>query len=84
MAPDHLDLQRMEKRSVETFKEYAQRWRELAAQVQPPLTDKKLITMLINTLRGPNYDRMVGSASTNFSDVIRMEELQILLQNQEK
>jgi len=74
MAPDRLDLQRMEKKNVETFKEYAQRWRELAAQVQPPLTDKELTAMFINTLRAPYYDRMVGSASTNFSDVITIGE----------
>ncbi|TYK06500.1 uncharacterized protein E5676_scaffold70G00280 [Cucumis melo var. makuwa] len=42
MVPDRLDLQRIEKKNVETFKEYAQRWRELAAQVQPPITDKEL------------------------------------------
>ncbi|KAA0061241.1 uncharacterized protein E6C27_scaffold455G00760 [Cucumis melo var. makuwa] len=74
MAPDRLDLQRMEKKNVETFKEYAQRWRELAAQVQPPRTDKELTAMFINTLRAPYYDRMVGSASTNFSDVITIGE----------
>jgi len=31
MAPYRMQLQGMSKRSVETFKEYAQRWRELAA-----------------------------------------------------
>ncbi|KAA0045606.1 Gag-pro-like protein [Cucumis melo var. makuwa] len=74
MAPDRLDLQRMEKKNVENFKEYAQRWRDLATQVQPPLTDKELIAMFINTIRAPYYDIMVGSASTNFSDVITIEE----------
>ncbi|KAA0054657.1 uncharacterized protein E5676_scaffold3734G00290 [Cucumis melo var. makuwa] len=74
MAPDRLNLQRMEKKNVETFKEYAQRWRELATQVQPPLTDKELMAMFINTLRAPYYDRMVGSVSINFSDVITIGE----------
>ncbi|KAA0050803.1 Gag-pro-like protein [Cucumis melo var. makuwa] len=73
-TPDRLDLQRMEKKNVETFKEYAHRWRELAVQVQPPLTDKELMVMFINTLRAPYYDRMVGSASTNFSDIITIGE----------
>ncbi|KAA0054570.1 uncharacterized protein E5676_scaffold519G00030 [Cucumis melo var. makuwa] len=50
------------------------RWRELVAQVQPPLTDKELMAMFINTLQAPYYDRMVGSASTNFSDVITIGE----------
>ena len=31
MAPDRMQLQNMAKKSSETFKEYAQRWRELAA-----------------------------------------------------
>jgi len=35
MAPDRLQLQNMSKKNSETFKEYAQRWRELAAQVEP-------------------------------------------------
>ncbi|RDX88893.1 hypothetical protein CR513_29436, partial [Mucuna pruriens] len=36
MAPDKSRLQNMTKRDHEGFKEYAQKWRELAAQVQPP------------------------------------------------
>ncbi|KAA0051062.1 Gag-pro-like protein [Cucumis melo var. makuwa] len=40
MAPDRLDLQRMEKKSSESFKEYTQQWRDMAAEVQPPLIDK--------------------------------------------
>ena len=31
MTPDRMQLQGLFKRSAETFKEYAQRWRELAA-----------------------------------------------------
>ena len=39
-APDRMSLQNMEKKTNETFREYAHKWRDLAAQVQPPLTDK--------------------------------------------
>ncbi|KAL0544948.1 hypothetical protein IC582_020078 [Cucumis melo] len=66
MAPDRLDLQQMEKKSSESFKEYAQRWRDMAAEVQPPLTDKEMTSMFMNTLRAPFYERMIGNASTNF------------------
>jgi len=40
MALDRMQLQNMAKKISETFKEYAQRWRELAAQVEPPLYKK--------------------------------------------
>ncbi|KAA0046011.1 RNA-directed DNA polymerase (Reverse transcriptase), Ribonuclease H [Cucumis melo var. makuwa] len=60
MAPDHLDLQQIEKKSSKSFKEYAQRWRDMVAEVQPPLTDKEMTSVCINTLRAPFYDRMIG------------------------
>ncbi|KAA0060421.1 uncharacterized protein E6C27_scaffold22G002400 [Cucumis melo var. makuwa] len=74
MAPNRLDLQRMEKKSSESFKEYAQRWKDMTAEVQPPLTDKEMTSMFMNTLRAPFYERMIGNASTNFSDIIVIGE----------
>jgi len=50
MAPDRLQLQNMAKRENEAFKEYAQRWREVVAQVEPPLHDKEIMAMFIGTL----------------------------------
>ena len=74
MAPDRLDLQRMKKKNSENFKEYAQRWRDMVAEVQPPLTDKEMTSMYMNTLRAPFYDRMIGNATTNFCDIIVIGE----------
>ena len=53
MTPGRMQLQNMAKKSSKTFKEYAQRWRELAAQVEPPLYEKEMITMFIETLQAP-------------------------------
>ncbi|XP_017972276.1 PREDICTED: uncharacterized protein LOC108661075 [Theobroma cacao] len=50
----------MEKKQNENFKEYAQKWRDTAAQVQPPLTDKEMTVLFINTLRAPFYERLIG------------------------
>ncbi|XP_022159042.1 uncharacterized protein LOC111025482 [Momordica charantia] len=36
--------------------------------------DKELSAMFINTLKHPFYDRMIGNASTNFSDIMTIEE----------
>ena len=60
-APDQISLQNMEKKASESFREYAHKWRDLAAQVQPPMTDKKLNKMFLNTLKAPYYDRMIGT-----------------------
>ncbi|XP_050918769.1 uncharacterized protein LOC127136224 [Lathyrus oleraceus] len=50
IAPDRRQLQSLSQESNESFKGYAQRWRELAAQVQPPLLDKELVDLFMDTL----------------------------------
>jgi len=74
MAPDRMQLQNMTKRDNESFKEYAQRWRGLAAQVEPPLIEKEMVAMFMDTLQSPFYDRMIGSVSSNFSDMVIIGE----------
>ncbi|EOY01013.1 Uncharacterized protein TCM_010930 [Theobroma cacao] len=75
MASDRLSLQNMEKKTTESFKEYAQRWRNVASQVQPPLTEKETTVMFVNTLRAPYYERLVGSATKNFVDMVISGEM---------
>ncbi|XP_017416451.2 uncharacterized protein LOC108327238 [Vigna angularis] len=82
VALDRLQLQNMTKKDNETFKEYAQRWRELAAQVEPPLFDKEMVSMFVNTLQPPFYEHMVGNVSVNFADTIIIgERIEIGLKN---
>lgn len=45
----------------ESFKEYAQRLRENDAQVEPPLSEKEMTGIFINTLKDPFFDRLVNS-----------------------
>jgi len=46
----------------------------MAAQVEPPLSDKEVIALFINTLREPFYDKMIVSISYNFSDIVIIGE----------
>ena len=50
MASDRMQRQNMCKKEHESFKEYAQRWRDMAAQVVPPMMEKEMITMIVDTL----------------------------------
>ncbi|XP_027912207.1 uncharacterized protein LOC114171269 [Vigna unguiculata] len=82
IAPDRLQLQNMAKRDAESFKEYAQRWRELAAQVEPPLHDKEMVAMFVSMLQPPFYEHMVGNVSSVFADIIIIgERIEIGLNN---
>ncbi|XP_052877969.1 uncharacterized protein LOC128284199 [Gossypium arboreum] len=75
MTPDRITLQNMEKKSNESFRQYAQRWREVAIQVQPPLLEKETTMLFINTLKSPFITHMLGSATKSFSDIVMTGEM---------
>ena len=70
MAPDRMQLQNMSKKGHESFKEYAQRWRDLATPVALPMTEKEMITIIVDTLPMFYYEKMVGYASSSFADLV--------------
>lgn len=61
LAPDRLILQELEQKSTESFRDYARRWREVTMEVQPPLTEKELMAIFLNTFQGVYYEKMVGN-----------------------
>ena len=46
----------------------------MVAQVEPPLYEKEIITMFIETLQAPFYEHVLGSVSSNFSDIVTIGE----------
>ena len=58
----------------EGFKDNAQKWRDLAGRVQPPLSERDLVDMFLGTLSGPFFHHLIGSSSAGFTDFILTEE----------
>ena len=61
IAPDRTILQRAKRESGESFRGYAQRWRELASQVLPPMMEEEMIKWFINNLKPPYYKEMISA-----------------------
>jgi hypothetical protein len=72
MAPDRDQLKAMSQKEKETFKEYAQRWRELAAQIMPPLEEKEMTKIFLKTLSSFYYERMIANAPLDFTEMVNM------------
>ncbi|XP_028208435.1 uncharacterized protein LOC114391656 [Glycine soja] len=72
MAPDRDQLRAMTQKEKETFKEYAQRWREVAAQIVPPLEEREMTKIFLKTLSQFYYEKMVASAPTDFTEMVNM------------
>jgi hypothetical protein len=74
IAPTREDLKKMEKENVENLRTYALRWRELAAQVQPPLSEKEMANTFINTLKGALLSNLLPHLNSNFAEVVSAGE----------
>ena len=66
MAPDRDQFRAMVQKDRESFKEYAQRCRKVAAQVIPPMKEKEMTKNFMKTLSAFYYERMVGSSPSDF------------------
>jgi len=71
---DRSSLQAMEKDNKESIREYAQRWHEKAAQVNPSLLEKEMINLFANTFKAPYFENLVGSSAQHFSDLVAIVE----------
>ncbi|XP_058770609.1 uncharacterized protein LOC131644194 [Vicia villosa] len=74
LAPTRMQLQSMSMGPEESFKEYAQKWRDLAGRVKPSLADRELVDMFMSTLTGPFYSHLLGSSSSGFTELILIGE----------
>ncbi|KAI5401482.1 hypothetical protein KIW84_066087 [Lathyrus oleraceus] len=72
MAPDRDQLRSLCQKDKETFKEYAQRWRELAAQINPPLEEKEMTKIFLKTLSSFYYEKMIANSPSDFTEMVNM------------
>ncbi|GAU32216.1 hypothetical protein TSUD_277960 [Trifolium subterraneum] len=72
LAPNRDELRALTQKESESFKEYAQRWRELAAQNRPPVEEKELCKLFLHTLSPFFYEKMVGVVSRSFTEMVEM------------
>ena len=74
IAPDRTVLMRTKKKSGESFQKYAQRWHELAAQVQPPMMENEMIKCFIDNLEPSYYEKMISTQVNHFASLTRIGE----------
>ena len=75
ITPDRFTLQNMERKPNENFRQYAQRWREVAMQVQPLLLEKETTILFINILKAPFITHLIGSTTKSFADIVMVGEM---------
>ena len=56
------------------FKNYTQKWRDLAGRVHPPLANRELVDIFLGTLFGPYFNHLIGRSSSGFTELITTKE----------
>ena len=74
-TPDRLSFQTMKKKYSESFQDYAQRWRTVATEVQPPLIETEITVLFLNTLQEPYYDTLMPTATRSFANMVKVSNL---------
>ncbi|KAL4342593.1 hypothetical protein GQ457_08G002670 [Hibiscus cannabinus] len=74
LAPSRQLLQSIEMRLDESFKGYALRWRNIAAQVQPHITENEMTPLFHATLPPPFFDMMIERSESSFVDFMTIGE----------
>ena len=72
---DRLSFQTMEKKYNENFWDYAQRWRTMATQVQPPLIETEVTMLFLGTLQELYYDRLMPTETGSFANMVKAGNL---------
>ena len=70
IVPDRLTLQSMKKGPDEEYKEYANKWKNVASMVRPPLTNREENSMFVHTLPSPYYDMLIVNTFVEFGDLM--------------
>ena len=74
VGPNWLSLQAMKKDNKESIREYARRWSEIVAQVNPPILEKEMISLFSNTFKTPYFEYLVRSSTQHFTNLVVIAE----------
>ncbi|XP_070039227.1 uncharacterized protein [Nicotiana tomentosiformis] len=75
IAPDRNSLSNMKKKSTESFREYAIKWREQAARVKPPMDNYELITIFLESQEPDYFQNMMSVMGRPFAEAIKIGEM---------
>ncbi|KAM3374837.1 hypothetical protein P3S68_013551 [Capsicum galapagoense] len=75
LIPNEKSLTNMKKKSTETFREYAIRWREQDARVKSSMKESKIVEVFIQAQDGTYYQHLLPVLGKPFIEVLKMGEM---------
>ncbi|XP_070002766.1 uncharacterized protein [Nicotiana sylvestris] len=75
IAPDRNSLTNLKKKSSESFREYAVKWREQASRVKPPMDEVEMVTVFLQAHVADYFQNMMSAMGKLFAEAIKIGEM---------
>ncbi|XP_070005693.1 uncharacterized protein [Nicotiana sylvestris] len=72
---DRNSLSNLKKKSSESFREYAVKWREQVARVKPPMDETKMVSIFLQAKGADYFQNMMSAMGKPFAEVIKIGEM---------
>ncbi|XP_070022365.1 uncharacterized protein [Nicotiana sylvestris] len=77
IAPDRNSLTNLKKKSSESFREYAVKWREQASGVKPPMDEIEMVTVFLQAQEADHFQNMMSAMGKPFAEAIKIGEMPV-------
>ncbi|XP_070020114.1 uncharacterized protein [Nicotiana sylvestris] len=75
IAPDRNSLSNLKKKSSESFREYAVKWREQTTRVKPSMDETEMVSVFLQAQEADYYQNMMSAMGKPFSEDIKIGEM---------
>ncbi|XP_070015876.1 uncharacterized protein [Nicotiana sylvestris] len=75
IAPDKNSLSNLKKKTAESFRKYAVKWREQAARVKPPMDETEMVTVFLQAQEADYFQNMMSVVGKPFAEAIKIGEM---------
>ncbi|KAK4726767.1 hypothetical protein R3W88_031684 [Solanum pinnatisectum] len=74
VAYDRYYLEKIKQKSIKNYREYTLRWRKEAVRVQPPMSEREITEMFIQTQKPEYYERILCIMGKKFVEIVKVGE----------
>ena len=74
IGPDRYSLEKIKKKSTESYREFAYRWIKEKARVRPPMTEKEIVEVFVHVQELEYYDRIMLLVGAKFAEIVKIGE----------
>ncbi|XP_019260804.1 PREDICTED: uncharacterized protein LOC109238780 [Nicotiana attenuata] len=75
IAPNRNSLTNFKKQTVESFREYAIKWREQAARVKPPMDETEMVHVFLQAQEADYFHNTMSAMGKPFTEAIKIGEM---------